>query len=325
LPPAFQKKLKIYKDISEVNLEKPVATIGIFDGVHLAHKAILKKLLEVSNEIGGESLIVTLWPHPRIILQAGNDPVKLITTLDEKIEILERSGVQNLLILDFNTDISQTGFDDFVRKYLVENLKIKHLVVGYNHHFGKNREGNFEKLQPLSRIYGFGLEQLPPVIIDNQKISSSIIRKFIEAGDVKSANNCLGHIFSVTGQVVGGSKIGREMGFPTANLQISDPYKLIPAIGVYAVAVEIMPNVYKNGMMNIGFRPTLENTDKIKTLEVNIFDFHEDLYNKTIKIWFVERIRDEEKFKNLDELKTQLEKDRIKSIQILSDLKINYL
>lgn len=315
--------MKIYTDISEVNLQKPVATIGIFDGVHLAHKAIVKRLLEKAGKTNGESLIVTLWPHPRIVLQSGNEPLKLITRLDEKIEILKNIGVQNLLILNFDKNISETSFQDFVKTYLVDKLNISYLVIGYNHHFGKNREGNYDNLKPLSVKYGFGLEQLPPVIIDNQKISSSLVRKLIDSGDVKTAHQCLGHYFSITGQVVGGSKIGREIGFPTANININDSFKLIPAVGVYAVVVEISSGVLKNGMMNIGFRPTLNDSNVSKTLEVNIFDFNEDLYNKTIKILFIEKIRDEEKFKNIDELKTQLEKDRIKSIEILSNLKMS--
>jgi riboflavin kinase/FMN adenylyltransferase len=317
--------LNIYNNISEVRLQKPVATIGIFDGVHLAHRAIIKRLLEVAKEINGESLIVTLWPHPRILLQTVGEPVKLITLLEEKIALLEKTGIDNLLILNFDRTISETGFEDFVKSYLIDKLKIQHLVVGFNHHFGKNREGNFEKLQQLSTKYNFGLEQLQPVVVNEQKISSSIIRKLILAGDVKGANSCLGSFFSITGLVIDGSKIGREIGFPTANIQINDPFKLVPDIGVYAVMVEISENIVKKGMMNIGVRPTLEDQKNKITLEVHIIDFQADLYNKSLKIKFVEKIRDEKKFKNLDELKTQLEKDRIKSIQILSKLKMSYL
>jgi riboflavin kinase / FMN adenylyltransferase len=317
--------LNIYTKISEVKLQKPVATIGIFDGVHLAHKAIIKRLLEVAKEIDGESLIVTFWPHPRIVLQTNGDTINLITTLDEKIALLEKTGIENLLILDFNRNISETGFEDFVKSYLVDNLKIQHLVVGFNHHFGKNREGNFEKLQQLSNKYGFGLEQLQPVILNDHKISSSIIRRLVGSGDVKWANACLGHLFSLTGLVINGSKIGRKIGFPTANIQVNDRLKLIPAIGVYAVIVEIINGKIKMGMMNIGYRPTLKEQKSERTLEVHLIDFQGELYNKFLKIMFVEKIRDEKKYKNLDELKTQLEKDRIKSIQILSELKMNYL
>jgi riboflavin kinase / FMN adenylyltransferase len=315
--------LNIYTNISEVNLERPVATIGIFDGVHLAHTAIIKRILEITKEIDGQSMIVTLWPHPRIVLQTEGQAINLITSLEEKIELLEKKGIENLLILDFNKSTSETSFEDFVKNYLVDQLRIKHLVVGFNHHFGKNREGNFEKLQPLSAKYGFGLEQLPPVIINNQKISSSAIRKLIEAGDIINANKFLGHFYSISGLVVNGSKVGREIGFPTANIQINDPYKLIPPTGVYSVFVDMGDGTQKMGMMNIGFRPTIDEENKLRTIEVHIIDFQLDLYNKLLKIMFVEKIRDELKFKNLDELKTQLEKDRIKSKQILSELKIS--
>jgi riboflavin kinase / FMN adenylyltransferase len=317
--------LNIYTDISEVKLSRPVATIGIFDGVHLAHSAIINRLLEKAKEIDGQSLIVTLWPHPRIVLQKEGQKISLISTLDEKIDLLQERGIENVLILDFNKSISETDFEDFVKNYLVDALNIQHLVVGYNHHFGKNREGNFEKLQPLSEKFGFGLEQLPPVIINDEKISSSVIRKLIDAGDIKSATSCLGHFFSITGVVANGSKIGREIGFPTANIELNDPYKLIPPTGVYSVIVELGDGIAKMGMMNIGYRPTVNVQNKVRTLEVNIIDFEANLYNKTLKILFVEKIRNEKKFNNLDELKTQLEKDRITSRQILSKLKINYL
>jgi len=322
LPAVYIFKLNILPDISNHRLQKPVATIGIFDGVHIAHKAIINRLLEVSKLINGESLIVTLWPHPRILLQGG-EPLKLITTLGEKIELLNSTGVENLLVLDFNKEMSETGFEDFVKNILVEKLSVQHLVVGFNHHFGRNREGNFEKLQTLSARYGFGLEQMGPVYFDNEKISSSLIRKLISNGEVKKAHNCMGHLFSIEGQVVDGDKIGRKIGFPTANLHINDNNKLFPGNGVYAVIVEIEKDIKRMGMMNIGYRPTLNKHNGDKTLEVHILNFEGNLYNKTLKISFIDKLREEKKFNSIDDLKIQLEKDRNICIQILSEVKIN--
>lgn len=314
--------MNIFTDISSHKLHKTVATIGIFDGVHLAHKAIISRLMEVAKTIKGESLIVTLWPHPRILLQGG-EPLKLITTLEEKIELLNSTGVENLLILDFNNEMSQMGFEDFVKGILIEKLSVQHIVVGFNHHFGRNREGNFEKLQTLSARYGFDVEQIGPVIFDNEKISSSLIRKLISNGEVKKAHNCMGHLFSIEGQVVDGDKIGRKIGFPTANLHVNDNNKLFPGNGVYAVIVEIEKDIKRMGMMNIGYRPTLNKYNCDKTIEVHIINFEGNLYNKPLNISFIDKLRDEHKFNSLDDLKIQLEKDRNICIQVLSEVKIN--
>jgi riboflavin kinase / FMN adenylyltransferase len=310
--------LNIYKSISDIKIQNPVATIGIFDGVHIAHKKIFKRLTDTAGIKNGKSLIVTLWPHPRTFFHSDSEPIKFITTLEEKIELIEKTGIDNLLILPFNKEMAETSFEDFVSKILVNGLGICHLIVGFNHHFGKNREGNFEKLESLSKKYKFGLEQLKPVILNSENVSSSVIRNFILSGDIGNANKFLGYLFSLTGKVVEGNKIGRKIGFPTANIQLIDSHKIIPGNGVYAVEVKLDNNLKIKGMMNIGYRPTLSEEKPEKTIEVHMIDHNEDLYNKIITISFIDRIRDEKKFNNIEELKTQLENDRNVIRNILS-------
>jgi riboflavin kinase/FMN adenylyltransferase len=310
--------LNIYNSISEIKIPNPIATIGIFDGVHIAHKKIFEKLIETAKNSGGSSLVVTLWPHPRNVIQSGNAPIKLITSLQEKIELIEKTGIDNLIILPFNRNMADTGFEEFVVDILVKGIGISHLVVGFNHHFGKNREGNFDKLLQLSEKFNFGLEQLEPVILNSEKVSSSVIRRLILSGDVFNANIFLGYRFSITGVVVEGNKIGRKLGFPTANIQIDDTDKILPANGVYGVFVQIDNGTQIKGMMNIGYRPTFTENNLEKILEVHLMDFHEDIYGRKLKILFVKKVRDEKKFKNTKELTIQLEKDRNLVMNILS-------
>jgi riboflavin kinase/FMN adenylyltransferase len=309
--------LNIFNSISKIQISNPCATIGIFDGVHIAHKKIFDKVIETAKSTDGSSLIVTLWPHPRNVLHFGTEHLKLITTLEEKIELIENTGIDNLLILPFDEEMAETRFEDFVDKILVAGLGIHHLIVGFNHHFGKNREGNFEKLTQLSERYKFGLEQLGPVILNSEKVSSSVIRKLIISGDIINANRFLGYMFSITGVVIEGNRIGREMGFPTANIQLTDPNKIIPGNGVYAVYAQIDNVLNIKGMMNIGYRPTFTENSIEKYIEVHLIDFHEDLYNKKIKVSFYERVRDEKKFSSVAELKMQLENDRNVVMNIL--------
>jgi riboflavin kinase/FMN adenylyltransferase len=262
--------LKIFYSISGINIPNLVATIGIFDGVHVAHKKIFEKLKETAESTNGSTLIVTLWPHPRNVLHSGTEPLKLITTLEEKIELIENSGIDNLLILPFNEEMAETEFEEFVDKILVKGLGIHHLVVGFNHHFGKNREGNFEKLAQLSEKYKFGLEQIDPIILNSEKVSSSVIRRLIVLGDITNANRFLGYMFSITGAVVEGKGIGRNIGFPTANIQLTDPNKIIPGNGVYAVYAQVDNSLNIKGMMNIGYRPTFTKNNYEKGIEVHL-------------------------------------------------------
>jgi riboflavin kinase/FMN adenylyltransferase len=323
LPIIIQKEyniLKVYYDISQVKLSNPVATIGIFDGVHLAHLAIIDKLKKTAQDINGESVIVTLWPHPRIVLHKEGEPLRLINTLEEKIIKLENAGVDNLIILAFDKKFATMGFEEFVKNILFDKFCIRHLVVGFNHHFGKNREGNYSKLQELSQKLGFTLEQLNPFIVNDEKVSSSAIRKFILTGKIEKTNELLGYSFFVTGKVVVGKKLGKDLGFPTANITISEPNKIIPQNGVYAVMIEAEGNTYM-GMMNIGYRPTIDHNSINRVLEVHIIDFVGDLYNKLISVSFIKRIRDEQKFDSVEELVNQIIKDKENITNILTSFK----
>jgi riboflavin kinase / FMN adenylyltransferase len=312
--------LKIFRDINDTSVLNPVATIGIFDGVHLAHRAIIEKLNNTAKKVSGESVIVTLWPHPRIILNGKGDPTKLINTLEEKIELLETAGVDNLVILPFSRDFASTSFDEFVRDILFKKLNIRHLVVGYNHQFGKNREGNFNRLVELSDSLGFTIEQLQPVILGNDRVSSSTIRKLISLGSLERANELLGYYFYLTGNVVEGRKLGTQIGFPTANIEVSNPDKIIPATGVYAVLVKTDGRTFM-GMMNIGYRPTVEDQPNKIVMEVNLIDFLGDLYNKSLQVTFIKKIRDEQKFNSIDALRDQILHDKETAVNILEKLK----
>jgi riboflavin kinase/FMN adenylyltransferase len=292
-----------------------VATIGIFDGVHRAHQVIIEKLNATAAAFSGESVIVTLWPHPRIVLQKEEQSLFLLNTMEEKIEQLDKAGVDNLVIIPFDEAFAGIGFLDFVRKILVDKLHIAHLVVGYNHHFGKNREGNFEKLKSGSEQFGFRLSQQGPVIIKGEKVSSSVIRHLLIGGDIVKANDLLGYYYTLSGKVVEGHRKGREIGFPTANIDVSYSLKLIPADGVYAVLIHLNKQKYK-GMMNIGCRPTLNTNCYDRSLEVHIFGFNGDLYQQELRIEFIARIRNERKFDTLAALKEQLTLDQ-KKIELL--------
>jgi riboflavin kinase/FMN adenylyltransferase len=312
--------MKIFRDINTVAIKNPVATIGIFDGVHLAHQAIIRKLKKKAEEVSGESVIITLWPHPRVVLDPKNNFIQLLNTLEEKIIKLEETGVDNLIILPFDKNFAATGFDTFIKEFLVKKLNIHHLVVGFNHQFGKNREGNYARLQVLAKEIGFELSRIEPFIIHGDKVSSSEIRKLITEGQIKKASEFLGYPFFIAGKVIPGKKVGRSIGFPTANIAVTDSHKIIPKNGVYAVDAEVEGVIYP-GMMNIGCRPTVD-TDCIKsTLEVNLFDFSGNLYQKELRVNFYERIRDEKKFNTLNELTEQLSRDRIQIIQIQEKLK----
>lgn len=301
-------ELKIHQGLNNLNIKNPVATIGIFDGVHKAHQEILDRLINKASEIGGESVLITLWPHPRHVLDTNKSEVKLLQTLDEKIERLNNTRIDYLIILPFTMQLAKTPFNIFIEEVLVKKLKIKHLVVGYNHHFGKDREGNYEKLKTYADIYGFTLERLQQYLIDDQKVSSSQIRKLIETGQIKRANKMLGYIFHIKGEVVKGEQIGGKLGFPTANIICTEKDKILPANGVYAAEIKI-DNANYQGMLNIGNRPTLNNDGEI-AMEIHIFNFDSFIYHKEVTLYFHARIRDEKRFSGVDRLVEQLSIDK---------------
>ena len=308
--------MKIYQDVNSVKAINPVVTIGIFDGVHLGHIKILERLKKIASRTGGETVVVTLWPHPRLVLGNSRYEIHLLSTLDEKIGLIEKSGIDYMIILPFTRDFANISYDEFIRNYLVDGIKAKSIIVGYNHHFGKNRKGGFEQLKDNADKFGFSVERQTPVIIENKTVSSSVIRQLIMDGDVVLANKLLGYHYTVKGKVIEGKRIGKQLGFPTANIDVNGENKLIPFTGVYAVKAEIENN-WHNGMLNIGVRPTIEEQVHSFTIEVHILDFSKDIYGKDIRLQFVERIRDEKKFKNADELIEQLKRDRIETNLIL--------
>ncbi len=308
--------MKIYQGIEQFKkLEKAVVTTGTFDGVHIGHRTILNRVNELAKKIKGESVLLTFHPHPRTVLQKDAD-MKLLNTIEEKTKLLEKSGINHLIIHPFTMEFSRTSSLAYVRDILVNQIGTKKLVIGYDHHFGRNRRGGFEHLKEYGPLYGFEVEEIPAQEIDNVNISSTKIRKALIEGDVKTANTYLGHAFQLTGEVVHGNKIGRELGYPTANVAIKDPHKLIPAEGVYAVNINIQEKTY-NGMLSIGRRPTIYPINGKQTIEVNIFDFNEDIYGETIELLLIDRIRDEKKFDNKEKLIEEMQKDKVRCERIL--------
>lgn len=304
--------MKVYTDIDQFKkVNNPIVTIGTFDGVHIGHQQIIQRIKEIAKKVNGETVILTFFPHPRMIL--NSDDLKLLTTQEEKIELLKKEGIDHLIIYPFTEAFSKLTYIEFVRNILVEKIGTKKLVIGYDHHFGRNREGSFKHLKEFGIQYEFEVEEIPAQDIDNINISSTKIRKAILEGDIETANLYLGHSYSLRGEVVEGDKIGRVIGFPTANIQVKEHYKLIPANGVYAVDVLYNEQLFK-GMLNIGIRPTLHNNQQ--TIEVNIFNFDKSIYGQKLILFFKRRIRNEEKFENIEALKKQLVKDKQTAIAI---------
>lgn len=297
------------------NISSPVITVGTFDGVHVGHQKILNKIRTIANNNNGETALLTFDPHPRKVLFNSSNSLKLINTLDEKINLLSNYGLDHLIIHPFNKDFSRITPTSYVRDLLVNQLNVATLVIGYNHQFGRNREGDITLLHELSEVYNFNVQEINAEEINEIKVSSTKIREALSMGDILQANNYLGHDFTLSGEVIEGNKIGRSIGFPTANISIKDEEKIIPANGVYAVKVKLNDQCF-NGMMNIGNRPTIEETNK-SSIEVHIFDFSENIYGLEIEIVFKSHIRKEEKFSDIDTLKKQLINDQKAALDLL--------
>ena len=289
-----------------------IATIGSFDGIHIGHKKILQTLTKIAKKNNGKSILITFWPHPRYVLKKNND-FKLLTSLDEKIKLFEKNKIDILYIVDFSLKFSKFSANKFIENILLEKLKINCLLIGYNNNFGRNREGNIRYLEENKKKFDIDIISIPKQSVDKISISSTKIREYLNNGKISSANRLLGRKYSINGKIVKGNGIGRKINFPTANIEIDEPKKLLPKSGVYAVEVILNKKIYL-GMLNIGYNPTIKNEKK--SIEVNIFEFSEDIYNNKISINFIRRIRNEKKFKNLNELKKQLIKDKkkVKSI-----------
>ena len=300
------------------NIKNAVVTIGTFDGVHLGHQAIFKEMRRLADQVNGETVVVTFHPHPRQVLAIGTEKLRFICSQEEKLKKFEEFGIDNVVIIPFTKEFASTPSDEFIKDYIIERIHPAVIVVGYDHHFGKNRMGDFQMLNELGTKYGFKTVQVEAQDINEVAVSSTKIRNFLWTGNVKAANELLGYPYSVTGTVVRGNEIGRTIGFPTANLDIPNEFMMINNPGVYACRTEINGKRY-NAMANTGTRPTIgDRADGDFIIEVNVFDFDGDLYGKTLKVWFIDRIRDEVKFNGLEALKNQLHQDREKSKIILS-------
>jgi len=307
--------LKVYKSIQEIaKITNPVVTIGTFDGVHSGHRQIIDRLNKAKTEIGGESFIFTFHPHPRQVLFPKNE-IKLLTLTDEKLHLLEQAGIDHVLVYPFTKEFSQLSAQAYVKDILVDAIGVKKLIIGYDHKFGNNREGNIETLKKYALAYNFLVEEIPAHEIDNSNVSSTKIRKALESGDIQTANNFLGYDYFISGTVVEGKKLGRTLGYPTANIEVADKAKLIPQNGVYAVTTSIDNQRYK-GMMSIGLNPTTDTDNKVK-IEVNIFNFDKEIYGKVVAVYFHQRLRSEVKFNSLNDLKKQLEEDKKHALTIL--------
>jgi len=307
--------MRIFDNLKSYSSEKEsVLTIGTFDGIHIGHNKILKTLVEESKKNKLSSLIITFFPHPRMILQKSNE-IKMIDTIDEKIHLLEKAGIDNLIIHPFDHNFSKIRAKDFVEDILVNKLKIKQIIIGYDHRFGKDREASVEDLKKFGLDYMFNVNEIPAQEIDSIAISSTKIREAILNGEIKKCNEFLGRNFMLTGKVVYGEGLGKKINFPTANIKIKENYKIIPKNGVYLVKTTLNSNIYF-GMMNIGVRPTVGG--KNKSLEIHFFNFKDNIYNKIISIEIISKIRDEEKFSSIDELKIQLKKDEEFCLRIIN-------
>ncbi len=309
--------MKIFHSTNEFHSDKKtILTLGTFDGVHIGHAAILKKLTQNTADGKFESAVLTFFPHPRMVLQGKSD-LKLLNTINEKIDLLNIIGIENLIIHPFDANFSQLSAEEFVKTVLVDQLHIQKIIIGYDHRFGKNRTANIDDLTAFGLKYGFEVEQISAQEINDISISSTKIRTALEDGEINLANEYLGYSYFLSGTVVKGKQLGRTIGFPTANIELEEEYKLVPKNGVYIVVAEIDgKSVY--GMMNIGFNPTVQGEKR--TIEVHFFDFDLDIYNRHIRVAILQRIRSEEKFESVEFLKIQLGKDKDFSIQYIQNL-----
>jgi riboflavin kinase/FMN adenylyltransferase len=302
--------MKIYQGFDQIlDIPNPVLTIGTFDGVHVGHQQIIEQLNREAEAVGGESVLFTFYPHPRMVLYPENHGLRLIQTQAEKMDKLRRMGLQNMIVHPFTKEFSRLTAVEFVRDYLVNRLKVKKLVIGYDHQFGKNREGSIDFLKEVAPVYGFSVDEISAQEINEVNISSTKIRNAILEGEMDLAKSYLGEPFELHGKVIQGNALGRSIGFPTANLDIESDIKLIPKLGVYAVNVVLADGTFKEGMMNVGVRPSIANHDDL-SIEVNLFDFEGDLYDQYITVQLLSRFRDEMKFDSIPDLQEQLHHDK---------------
>jgi riboflavin kinase/FMN adenylyltransferase len=313
--------MNVHRDLERLPVFKnAVITIGTFDGVHIGHQQIINQLKNEAVKINGETVIITFHPHPRKIIGSSSNDIKLINTLEEKIELLESKGIDHLVIVPFTEKFSQLTADEYISDFLIAKFRPNIIIIGYDHRFGKGRKGDYHLLEDCSKIFSYELKEIPVHILNEISVSSTRIREAIKNAEIEIANNLLGYDFFFKGRITEGNKLGRTIGYPTANLKIEDEEKIIPGNGVYAVelSIENSPLTIHHslkGMMNIGIRPTVDGTSK--TIEVNIFDFDKDIYGKEMIVSVKKHLRSEQKFSGLDALKEQLKKDKINAIEVL--------
>lgn len=307
----------IHEGYENLNLIAPVATLGIFDGVHRGHMALLDCLVKSAQESKGESVVITFSPHPRLVLEQNNSNLSFLTTMEEKKVLLENAKIDHLIVIEFNNQFSKIPACDFIKDILVKKIGIKHLIIGYNHHFGKSGEGDFNTIRRCSEEFNFRVEQVQGYHAEEGTISSSSIREALLRGKLDNANRWLGYNYSVSGTVIEGRKIGRSIGFPTANIYPDSQYKLIPANGVYAVEVHLDEKAYP-GMLSIGSNPTVNSDLRIRSIEVHILNFDNDIYGRKISVVFRKRLRNEKKFDNLEQLTRQMGHDKQETLRLLT-------
>jgi riboflavin kinase / FMN adenylyltransferase len=316
LLPQDENSMIIHEGYENLNLEHPFVTVGVFDGVHLGHRALLDHLSSSAEKAGGKSVVITFDPHPRLVLSGKTEGLYFLSTLDEKKKLLAESGIDHIIIMNFTMEMGNMEAADFIREILVKKIGVKHLIVGYDNHFGKGKGGDFKKICECAELYDFEVEQVDGVYAPEGIISSSAIRDALLNGWLEDANRWLGYNYSITGKVVEGRKLGRLLGFPTANIKPADIFKLVPANGVYAVEV-MLDNRRLPGMLSIGFNPTVNKDRANRSIEVHIFDFDRDLYDHTITAIFRFRLRDELKFESTEQLVGQMKLDKQTAMRLL--------
>lgn len=309
--------LKVYYSLEEVPaIKNPVVTLGTYDGVHQGHQQIIDFLNKSAKRINGETVLFTFHPHPRMVIHPDDHNLELIQDIDRRIECLADAGIDHLILFPFTKDFSRISATEFVRNILVNALNVKLLTIGYNHHFGRNREGNIDLLKELAPVYNFEVEEIPAFRLDELSVSSTKIRNALKSGDIKTANEYLGRPFRFKGRVVHGDQLGTKIGFPTANIGDVIDYQIIPKSGVFAVKAKIDGAIF-DGMLNIGTRPTVTNSME-RRLEVHLFDFNRDIYGEEMELFLLDRIRDEKSFDSVESLKIQLQKDEVNSRRIIN-------
>ncbi|MFO7448448.1 MAG: bifunctional riboflavin kinase/FAD synthetase [Ignavibacteriaceae bacterium] len=310
--------MQIFDDLSKVKWDKnTVVTIGTFDGVHLGHKKIIDKVIEKASAFKGRSFLITFHPHPRKII-TGGDGIKLLSTTAEKAKIMAEYGIDNLLIINFTKEFSQLTSDEFLKRYIIDGIGVSEIIIGYDHHFGKGRGGNETTLREIGKESGFDVTSVGEVKIEDITISSSKIRKNLDAGNIGKVTSALGRYYSFSGEVVEGDKRGRTLGFPTANIKPDDPDKMLPALGIYLVEF-FVKNEKHHGLLSVGKRPTFYNSGSI-TPEVYIYNFNRDIYFENVTVNVIEKLRDEEKFSSVEELIYQMNIDKQNGLEMIRSL-----